>query len=197
MTKPHSDWLIAARSLDEDALEAIYDAFSDELYRYAYRLIGDPLAAEDLVAETFYRFLRALHAGGGPREHLRAYLYRVAHNLAVDVHRRGRGEALESSENLEALPSEDDPSSVAEISIQAEEARAALWRLTHEQRQVIVLKFLQGLSNREISAVIEKPVGAVKAPQHRGLNALRRVFAMERPDGRREHEAFEQKPKRR
>ncbi len=182
MSKPETDRLVAARRLEEDALEAIYDAFSDELYRYAYRLIGDQQAAEDLVAETFYRFLRALHGGGGPREHLRAYLYRVAHNLAVDGHRRGHGEVLGLPENVAALPSEDDPSSAAERNIQAEAARAALWRLAPEQRQVIVLKFLQGWSNREISSAIEKSVGAVKALQHRGLNALRRMFAMDRPD---------------
>ncbi len=182
MLKSDTNWLIEARRLDENALEAIYDAFSDELYRYAYRLIGDRQAAEDLVAETFYRFLRALHAGGGPREHLRAYLYRVAHNLAVDGHRRGHGEVLELPENNETPTSDDDPSSAAEKVIQGEEARAALWRLTPEQRQVIVLKFFQGLSNKEISVAIEKPVGAVKALQHRGLNALRRVLAIDRAD---------------
>jgi RNA polymerase sigma-70 factor (ECF subfamily) len=182
MLKPETNWLIAARRLDEDALEAIYDAFSDELYRYAYRLIGDQQAAEDLVAETFYRFLRALHAGGGPREHLRAYLYRVAHNLAVDGHRRGHGEVVELPENAEGLQSDDDPASAAETAIQGEKARAALWALTPAQQQVIVLKFFQGLSNREISTVIEKPVGAVKALQHRGINALRRIFTIDTAD---------------
>ncbi len=182
MPKPETNWLIAARCLDEDALGAIYDAYSDELYRYAYRLIGEQQAAEDLVAETFYRFLRALHTGGGPREHLRAYLYRVAHNLAVDGHRRGHGEVQELPEDGGTLQSEDDPSAEAEAAIQGEKARTALWRLTSEQRQVIVLKFFQGLSNEEISAAIEKPVGAVKALQHRGLNALRRILEFDRSD---------------
>jgi RNA polymerase sigma-70 factor (ECF subfamily) len=182
MSKPETKWLIAARRLDEAALEAIYDAFSDELYRYAYRLIGEQQAAEDLVAETFFRFLRTLHAGGGPREHLRAYLYRVAHNLAVDGHRRGYGEVQELPEDGETLQSEDDPSAEAETVIQGEKARAALWRLTSDQRQVIVLKFFQGLSNKEISAAIEKPVGAVKALQHRGLNTMRRILEIDRSD---------------
>jgi RNA polymerase sigma-70 factor, ECF subfamily len=182
MPKLETNWLIAARRLDEDALEAIYDAFSDELYRYAYRLIGEQQAAEDLVAETFYRFLRALHAGGGPREHLRAYLYRVAHNLAVDGHRRGFGEVQELPEDGGTLRAEDDPSVEAETTIQGEKARSALWRLTSEQRQVILLKFFQGLSNKEISAAIEKPVGAVKALQHRGLNTLRRILEIDGSD---------------
>jgi len=89
-------WLEGARRLDESALAAIYDSLSPELYAYACRLVGDTETAEDIVSETFFRFLRALGAGGGPKDHLRAYLYRIAHNLAVDHHRR-RDEPLELS----------------------------------------------------------------------------------------------------
>lgn len=176
MPKPQSDWLTEARLLKEEALGAIYDAYHAELHRYAYRLLGSEQDAEDLVAETFYRFLRALSAGGGPRDHLRAYLYRVTHNLAMDRHRRGHNRELAYSKEQEALMAEDNPAVEAERSIQQEEARAALWRLTPEQRQVIALKFFQGFNNEEVAEVLEKPVGAVKSLQHRALNALRRML---------------------
>jgi RNA polymerase sigma-70 factor (ECF subfamily) len=55
-------------------------------------------------------------------------------------------------------------------------ARQALWRLTPDQRQVIVLKYYQGLSNEEVAAALDKPVGAVKSLQHRALDALRRML---------------------
>lgn len=81
MSPSEKKWLDGAHRLEEAALSAIYDAYIPALYRYTYRLLGGPQAAEGIVAETFYRLLRAISAGGGPKDHLRAYLYRVAHNF--------------------------------------------------------------------------------------------------------------------
>jgi RNA polymerase sigma-70 factor (ECF subfamily) len=179
MPLSEDDLLAGARRLEEETLAAIYDAYSPELYYFSYRLLGNVQAAEDLVAATFYRFLRALHTGGGPREHLRAYLYRITHNLAMDHHRR-HPVAIDPLEDIEMkLPSGSDPAQQAEDALVQEDVRAALWRLTQEQRQVIVLKFLQGLSNQEVATVLDKPVGAVKSLQHRALEALRRMLLLE------------------
>jgi len=73
----------------------------------------------------------------------------------------------------------DDPVGIAERRISAAQVRAALHRLTPDQQQVIALKFLEGLSSQEVADVLEKPVGAVKALQHRALSALRRQLAAE------------------
>ena len=179
MASQEAQWLEGARRLDQSALAAIYDSLSPELYNYACRLVGDPEAAEDIVSETFFRFLRSLGAGGGPKDHLRAYLYRIIHNLAVDYHRR-RVEPIENSDmDMEQSPSAKNPDVVVELSLSQAQARKALWQLTHEQRQVIMLKFFQGLNNEEIATVIEKPVGAVKSLQHRGLKSMRRILEKE------------------
>ena len=77
-----------ARSFDQAALGEIYDQFSDALFAYAFKQVVETQVAEDLVAETFKRFLIALERGGGPKEHLRAYLYRITHNLITDLYRR-------------------------------------------------------------------------------------------------------------
>ena len=176
MASKEDQWLEGARRLDESALVAIYDSLSPELYNYACRLVGDTTTAEDIVSETFFRFLRALGAGGGPKDHLRAYLYRITHNLAVDHHRR-RDEPLENQDlDMQRSPSAENPDDAVEHSFAQAQAREVLWRLTHEQRQVIMLKFFQGLSNEEIAAVLEKPVGAVKSLQHRGLKSMRRIL---------------------
>jgi len=176
MTSQEDKWFKGARRLDESALAAIYDSLSPELYNYACRLVGDPETAEDIVSETFFRFLRSLGAGGGPKDHLRAYLYRIIHNLAVD-HHRSRVERIENPDmDMQRSPSADNPDDVVEHSLAQAQAREVLWRLTHEQRQVIMLKFFQGLNNEEIAAVIEKPVGAVKSLQHRGLKSMRRIL---------------------
>lgn len=176
MTKPEAEWLAGARRLDEEALEAIYATFSPELYRYAFRLLGESQAAEDLVSETFYRLLRVLQAGGGPRDHLRAYLYRVAHNLAMDHHRCHSLQEEPLNDKALQQPASTEPDQVVEQSLAQAEARTALWHLTPNQRQVITLKFFQGLNNQEVAAVLNKPVGAVKSLQHRALNALHRML---------------------
>ena len=74
MSRSEEKWLQGARELNEDALASIYDALSSALYRYAYRFLGNQEAAEDIVAETFYRFLRSIGAGGGPENHGKPYL---------------------------------------------------------------------------------------------------------------------------
>lgn len=167
-------WLEAARRRDRQALAEIYDHLSPELFRYAFRLLGEAQAAEDIVSESFLRFLRAIEAGGGPRDNLRAYLYRIAHNLAMDIHRRDPSVSQEAE--LETVAAGDDPAGEAERRITQQAARRLLWRLTPDQRQVILLKFFQGLSNEEVAAALDKPVGAVKALQHRGLGAMRRML---------------------
>jgi RNA polymerase sigma-70 factor (ECF subfamily) len=165
------NWLPGVRRLDPGALGAAYDALSPALFRYAYRLLGDSQVAEDVVAESFSRLLTAIRNGGGPRVYLRAYLYRVAHNLAMDHHRAAPALPLDedSLHRMVVEPPQDEARERAD-------ARQALWRLTAEQRQVIVLKFYQGLSNEEVAAAMDKPVGAVKSLQHRALEALRRML---------------------
>lgn len=169
-------WLPGVRRLDPESLGAAYDALSPALFRYAYRLLGDTQLAEDVVAETFSRLLVAIRHGGGPREYLGAYLYRVAHNLAMDHHRQVPGLPLDEA----ALPGPEEPADHSEAEGDRRAARQALWRLTSDQRQVIVLKFFQGLSNEEVAAALDKPVGAVKSLQHRALDSLRRMLGDER-----------------
>lgn len=162
-----------ARQWEQDALVQIYDLYSPGLYRYAMRLTGNPGASEECVADSFERFLKAVQRGGGPRQHLQAYLYRTAHNWVSDYYRR----AGPPTQQLEHdLPTEDDPGRAALERMDRQKLRKALARLTPEQRQVISLKYLEGLANKEVAAIIEKSVGAVKALEQRGLSSLQRML---------------------
>ena len=162
-----------ARKFDQNALAEIYDQFSPGLYRYAYRQLGDAELVEECVAETFSRFLKALSGGGGPKEHLQAYLYRLAHNWITDQFRKNPP-ALPLEENLYQDPT--DVQLEVETNLQREQVRIALTKLTPDQRQVIVLKYLEGWNNREVADMLDKPVGAIKSLQHRALMALRRIL---------------------
>jgi RNA polymerase sigma-70 factor (ECF subfamily) len=171
-------WLQGARAFDRQSLAEIYDQFSPAIYRYAYRLLGSADLAEECVAETFSRFLHTLKRGMGPETHLKAYLYRVAHNWVTDSFRRQPLPELPLDPELHLNP-EAEPSHAVVVSMERERVRSALKLLTPDQRQVIALKFLEEMSNEEVAKVVEKPVGAVKALQHRGIQALRRMLLAE------------------
>jgi RNA polymerase sigma-70 factor (ECF subfamily) len=163
-----------ARQFDAQALAQIYDLHSPGLHRYAMRLLGDQVLAEDCVAETFSRFLQALQANRGPTDYLQAYLYRVAHNWVVDHYRREPPPADVLTEELrdhQAGPEEE-----AGRRLRQERLRTALKQLTPDQQQVIALKFLEGWENEAIARSLKKPVGAVKSLQHRALATLQRIL---------------------
>ena len=164
-----------ARKYDQQALAEIYDRYSPGLFRYAVRLLDDGEQAENCVSETFSRFLSALQRGGGPKDHLQAYLYRIAHNWITDQYRRQPSLPLDADFAVDPDPKVDPRSPSGDIILQ-DQVRAALRELTPDQRQVIILKFLEGWSNAEVAEAMDKPVGAVKSLQYRALAALRRLL---------------------
>ena len=126
-----------------------------------------------MCCRDFQPFLDSRKTGQGPRNYLQAYLYRVAHNWITDQYRRGPAPTVELEPELHTNPGLE-PEQAFKVNAEQEEIRAALQKLTPDQRQVIVLKFMQGWRNREIAKSMQKPVGAIKALQHRAIVALRR-----------------------
>ncbi|MGB7874728.1 MAG: sigma-70 family RNA polymerase sigma factor [Anaerolineales bacterium] len=169
--------LQAALRLDQKALAQIYDLYSPELYRYAARFLGDPCVAEDCVADTFSRFLKVIRDQRGPKNYLRAYLYRIAHNWVADYYRR----APDVVELKDTVPgSESSPEQEAALRIRQAQTRKAILQLTPDQQQVIALKYLQSMTNEEVSLALNRPVGAVKSLQHRALARLEKILSKEK-----------------
>ena len=174
--------LRGARELDEPALSAIFEIYYPLLYRYIYQHVRHRTTAEDLTAEVFSRMLAQLAEGRGPKRHLQAWLYRVAHNLVVDHARR---QVHRDHDPLDegVVSAERDVEAEVHGSILRQQAAAALQRLTPMQRAVIILKYLEGYTNAEVAPILELSVGAVKALQHRGLASMRRYLAQIRESG--------------
>jgi len=170
-----AELLESARAFELQALTIIYDQYSQGIFQYANRLLGDEALAEDCVAETFSRLLKALKGGKGPLQYLKAYLYRTAHNWVHDHYRTRFPEPLEDEQEI----IDDGDGSIEQIFEQKKEQtrlRAALKRLTKEQRLVITLRFIEEWEYEEIAQVLGKRVNAVKALQHRGLRSLKRIL---------------------
>jgi RNA polymerase sigma-70 factor (ECF subfamily) len=164
------------RSADRETLAGIYEQFHEPIYSYVYRRVSDVEMASDLAAEVFHRLLRSVQKDGLPECEMRAWLYRTAHNLVVDHYRRqAHRQHLPLEEDL--VDGGDDPAGLVERKASAARVQQALEHLTEAQQQVIVLKFLQGLTNQEVAEILERSVGAIKLLQHRALAALQRHLA--------------------
>ena len=178
MNRTEHELLQDAHNFDEQSLAEIYERWSPELYRYAMRLLGEADLAEECVADTFQRFLTALKQGSGPRDFLRAYLYRSAHNWITDFYRRRGFQSVELPPELAGEP-DIEPHNMALENMQRQQIQSALALLTPEQRQVIVLKFVEDWDNQEIALALNRPVGAIKSLQHRALNTLKKLLKTE------------------
>jgi RNA polymerase sigma-70 factor (ECF subfamily) len=172
---PDKAILERAKRFEAQALEEIFDCYSPGIYRYAFRLLGDTELARECMAETFSRFLNALKREGGPDNYLQAYLYRIAHNWITD-HYRSSNPTI-PLDSISLTDSKDRPDKVVEEQLSSHQLREALALLTPDQRQVVVLKYLEEWENEAIANVLNKPVGAVKSLQHRAIEALRRILS--------------------
>lgn len=171
----NSATLTETRQLGRDDLVTIYDLYNAEIYRYAARLLGDQHAAEDCVAETFSRLLQSIRGGGGPKENVRAYLFRMAHNWIVDYYRR-RIEHQSLAEREDLPDPLGNPTHQVSEDMDRERVRAAIFRLPLEQQQVIELRFIEDWSHDEVASYLGKTVEATRALQYRALASLRKIL---------------------
>jgi len=157
--------------LDREAVAKIFDLHYDELYRYLYGRLGHQETAEDLTQAAFHRLVEAIGRGRGPSRNARAWLYRVARNLAVDEVRR---QTLRSRHAVrDSIEAAVGVGEQAEANIAAEGLRKAMDHLTRRQREVIELKFVHGLTTPEVAEVLTLSKRGVLKLQQRGLAALR------------------------
>jgi RNA polymerase sigma-70 factor (ECF subfamily) len=164
-----------AGEYDPVVLGRIYDEYSVKIYNYIYHRIGDVHVAEDLTAEVFLKALEAVKASLGWKISLSGWLYRIAHNLVVDYfRRRPRRETLPLDDRVIRAPDNSTPG--LETIFTQHRLRAAVSRLTEDQQQVIILRFVEEMSNAEVAEILGKTEGAVKALQHRALVALRQIL---------------------
>jgi RNA polymerase sigma-70 factor (ECF subfamily) len=170
------DTLAAARRLEPAAVAAIYDAYADAIFRYVSFRIRSPEDAEDLTDQVFLKMIEALPAYDDRGVPFAAWLYRIARNLVVDRYRRSARDAVALSETLEARGAGADPFAAASSTLDREALRTALATLTDEQRQVVILRFIEGWDVDEVAAAMGRRRGAIHALQHRALAALQRAL---------------------
>jgi len=164
-----------AREYDQAAIAEIYDRYSLRIYNYIYHRLGNVHLAEDLTATVFLRMLEAIRSSRAWQTSFSGRLYRIAHNLVVD-HFRANRPGHEVPLDDQPLASDELPADLAERSVSREHLQTAINSLTQEQGMVITLKFVEGMSNAEVAALLGRSEGAIKSLQFRALAAMRRTI---------------------
>jgi RNA polymerase sigma-70 factor (ECF subfamily) len=165
-----------ARDGDARAFDEIYRLLSGPVYSYLLTQSHRREDAEDLTGQVFLEAMRGIRGFSGDASAFKGWLFRIAHNRAVDLarrlHRRPEG-PLEEAEGL-PTPLETEETAIAGV------ARERLWKavesLPEQQRRVLILRLGAGLNSREIAEVLDKRLGTVKALQHRAIASLARAL---------------------
>ena len=166
-----------AQAGDREALEELYLLHFDRIYSYLHMSVGNRHDAEDLTTQTFLKMLESIKRFRWQSAPFSAWLFRIAHNLAMD-HFRGSRRWQPEEEVPEPL-GETEPSAEAAAlqSIGRESMLDLIEGLSHEQQQVLTLKFVFNLPNAEVATILGKTEGAVKSLQHRALVSLQKHIA--------------------
>jgi len=162
-------------ALSNIEMAEIYDAYYLPIYRFIFRQVGDIEISRELSSEVFHRMLKVSKNDPDFIQRLAPWLYCTARNLVIDHYRRQQfRNHLPLNEDI--IESNSNTAEIAEFRISVDQIREALQRLTPDQRDVILLKFSEGLSNQEVAETLSKPIGAIKSLQHRALTNLRRLL---------------------
>src|SRR4051812_18248332 len=159
---------------DRGALEELYLIPFTRIYTYLHRRVGNRHDAEDLTTQTFLRMLESIGKFRFQAAPFSAWLFRIAHNLAMD-HFRATKRVQPEDEVPEPEGAESDSAEVEALhSIGRQSLLELIEHLSEEQQQVLTLKFVFNFSNAEVATILAKTEGAVKSLQHRALVSLQK-----------------------
>lgn len=158
---------------DQEAFGELYDRHVVRVYRHIYYMVGNAAEAEDLTAQAFLRAWEAIEryqVRGAP---FVSWLLRIAHNLGVS-YLRSKRDSSELHDGIVDTKERRDPEWSYQQTAEEELVREAILTLREEQRQVIILRFIEDLDYKEVADIIGKSVAAIRVIQHRALNSLRK-----------------------
>lgn len=163
---------------DPEAFGTLYDRHAVRVYRHIYYMMGNPPEAEDLTAQAFLQAWQAIdryQMRGAP---FVSWMLRIAHNLAVS-YLRSRKPNTELPETLVDQSRQGNPEETLQRQLEGDRVRKAIMSLRGDQRQVIMLRFVEDLEYPEVAEIVGKSVAAVRVIQHRALHTLRKQMLQE------------------
>jgi RNA polymerase sigma-70 factor, ECF subfamily len=175
---------------DKEAFGELYERYMPKIYNYIYYRTSNQHDAEDLTAKVFFRAMSHIGNYVDKGVPFQAWLYRIAHNLVANWHRdQGRRKVIPLDDYVVHSLKSEAPDRLAEDAEEQEKLMEAIHRLPEERQQLLLLKFIEQLSNAEIGEIMERTEGAIKSLYHRTLLSLRDELQMQ------EHQAISRRPK--
>lgn len=172
--RSESDEVAAAMKGDTEAFSALYERYVTRIYNYIYYRTGNRYEAEDLTSRVFHRALRHIDRYDNRGIPFSAWLYRIAHNLVANWHRDNSRRKEVPLEDYTQHPHRAQAPEASVVDNQElEELLAVIRRLPAVRQQLLILKFVEGLSNAEVAVIMMRSEGAIKSLYHRTLMALR------------------------
>jgi len=166
--------LVQLAKTDQAAFGELYSRYVARIYNYVFYRTGNHHDAEDVTARVFQRALQHIPTYVDRGIPFSAWLYRIAHNLVVNWHRdKGRRQVVSFDDVALSALKADAPEYAAENREEREMLLSAIRNLPDDRQQLLILKFVERLSNAEIGQIMQRSEGAVKSLYHRTLLALR------------------------
>jgi RNA polymerase sigma-70 factor (ECF subfamily) len=161
---------------DQTAVTEIYERYFPAMYQFIRLQVDDPGLAEDITSEVFFKFVDTVGGRSGPSQSLRGWLFRVARNEIYQHYGKIRQFPTSTLDDWLSTPSEGDLEVQFIHSVDLERARQALRMLAPDQREVLILRFVEELDLQETAAIMGKNVGAIKSLQFRAISTLRQIL---------------------
>jgi RNA polymerase sigma-70 factor (ECF subfamily) len=157
----------------------VYEKYRPSIFNYIFYRVGDTDLADDLTSDVFVRLVDKYDEEAREGRPITPWLYAIARNLIVDHQRRAGRIGWQPLNEQAAADESSNPLKQTESRLTQECLMGAMDDLTEDQKQVILLKFIEKRTNREIGDLLGKPEGAIKSLQHRALAGLRRALEKE------------------
>ena len=165
---------------DKEAFGELYERYMPKIYNYIYYRTSNQHDAEDLTARVFFRAMSHIGNYVDKGVPFQAWLYRIAHNLVANWHRdQGRRKVIALDDYVAHTLKSEAPDRVVEETEEQEKLMEAIQRLPEERQQLLLLKFIDQLSNAEIGEIMDRTEGAIKSLYHRTLLSLRDELQMQ------------------
>ncbi len=175
--------IIEATQGSTEAFSYLYSQYMERIYNYIFFRTGSQAEAEDLTARVFLRAFNHIRSYRNMGVPFSAWLYRIAHNLVANWHRdTSKRKEVPLEDQITQPHTTEFPERIIEKNQEIMQLMGAIRKLSPERQQLLILKYVEGMSNLEIAVVMGRSEGAVKSLYHRSLESLRTALLTNQAD---------------
>lgn len=175
VTQDEKELIQKAKNNDREAFGLLYDRYISPIYRFIFLRVSERAEAEDISHQVFLNAWQNIEGYDFRGFPFSSWLYRIAANLVVDYYRSHHRQTVDIEEIDESwFAVSENLGDAADRASDLAQIKQAIARLEPDQQNVLVMKFVNELSNKEIAEILEKKEGAVRVIQHRAIKNLKK-----------------------